>query len=268
MATGQRSAGLALKVLAVQELGFGYPRRCIGADVSFQVAPGEVLCLLGPNGSGKTTLFKTVLGLLPPLAGQILVDGESTAHWSAGRRARVFGYVPQAQGGFFPYTLLETVLMGRTAHLSAFAQPGPRDRDIARQSLAALGLDALAERSIQQVSGGERQLALIARALAQEPRILVLDEPTASLDFGNQVRVLEEIRQLALRGMAVILSTHDPDHALALGHRVAMLKGGELVALGPPAEVLDGASLGALYGVAVEVVRLADGRRVCLPRLP
>lgn len=254
-------------MLTVHDLGFGYRRQPVGQGVSFNLAAGEVLCLLGPNGSGKTTLFKTLLGLLPPLAGEIRINGESTMGWSARQRAQVFGYVPQAQAGFFPYTVLESVLMGRTAHLPAFAQPSSRDRSIALESLAMLGLESLAERPIHGISGGERQLALIARALAQQPRILVLDEPTASLDFGNQVRVLRHIANLAKRGIAVVLSTHDPDHALGIGHRVALLRGGELVVLGHPAEVLTAERLGDLYGVAVEVVVLADGRRVCLPRM-
>ncbi|HEY7140472.1 MAG TPA: ABC transporter ATP-binding protein [Methylomirabilota bacterium] len=255
--------------LEVDGLAFGYPGALVGRDVSFGLQGGEVLCLLGPNGSGKTTLFKTVLRLLEPRAGTVTVDGESIARWSLRRLARSFGYVPQA-GALFPFTLREVVLMGRTAHVGLFATPSRRDREIAEESLAALEIGHLAERLYTEVSGGERQLALVARALAQEPRVLVMDEPTASLDFGNQVRVLAEIQALARRGIAVVLSTHDPDHAFLCGHRVALLHGGRLARLGTPAEVVTPACLREIYGVEVDVLVLPDdqgGRRVCVPRL-
>jgi iron complex transport system ATP-binding protein len=255
--------------LEVDGLAFGYRDRVVGRDVSFHLAAGEVLCLLGPNGSGKTTLFKTVLRLLEPKAGTVAIDGESIAGWSRRRLARSFGYVPQAQATLFPFTLREVVLMGRTAHVGLFATPSRRDREIAEESLALLEIGHLAARPYTEVSGGERQLALVARALAQEPRILVMDEPTASLDFGNQVRVLAEIQALAGRGIAVVLSTHDPDHAFLCGHRVALLHDGRLARLGTPDEVVTAESLREIYGVEVDVLALPGdrGRRVCVPRL-
>lgn len=252
--------------LRVTELAFGYGRRIVGEHVSFTLAGGEVLCLLGPNGSGKTTLFRTLLGLLPVSAGTVTVDGEAVRGWSWRQRARVFGYVPQAQLGLFPFTVREMVLMGRTAHVNTFGSPTRRDREAATAALSLLGIAHLADRPYTQISGGERQLSLIARALAQEPRILVMDEPTASLDFGNQVRVLTQVRTLAQRGIAVILSTHDPDQAFLCGDRAALLHEGRLARLGPPDEVITAASLRETYGVEVEVVELAHVR-VCVPRL-
>jgi iron complex transport system ATP-binding protein len=256
--------------LEVDGLTFGYRDQVVGQDVSFRLAAGEVLCLLGPNGSGKTTLFKTVLRLLPPKAGTVAVDGEPIARWSRRRLARSLGYVPQAQAVPFPFTLREIVLMGRTAHVGLFAAPSRRDREVAEETLASLDIGHLAARPYTEVSGGERQLALVARALAQEPRILVMDEPTASLDFGNQVRVLAEIQALAGRGIAVVLSTHDPDHAFLCAHRVALLHGGRLARLGTPEEVVTAESLRETYGVDVDVLALpgaGGGRRVCVPRL-
>jgi iron complex transport system ATP-binding protein len=257
--------------LDVEGLAFGYGDRVIGRDVRFTLEGGEVLAVLGPNGGGKTTRVKTVLRLLEPRAGQVRVDGEPIAAWPRRRVARVFGYVPQAQLGLFPFTVRELVLMGRTAHLGAFATPSPRDRAVVDEALVTLGIAPLAERPYTEVSGGERQLALIARALAQEPRILVMDEPTASLDFGNQVRVLDEARAPARRGIAVVLSTHDPDQAFLCADRAAILRAGTLARVGPPAEVITPESLYATYGARVEVceVALADGRRVrlCVPAL-
>jgi iron complex transport system ATP-binding protein len=255
--------------LTVEDLAFGYPGKPVGRGVSFALDGGEVLCLLGPNGGGKTTLFKTILRLLDSQGGRVAVDGAPIAGWSRREVARVFGYVPQAQLGVFPFTVTEVVLMGRTAHVGPFSTPSRRDRQITEETLALLGIGHLGSRPYTEISGGERQLTLIARALAQQPAILVMDEPTASLDFGNQVRVLGEIEHLARRGIAVMLSTHDPDHAFLCAHRVALLHEGRLARLGAPHEVISRESLRAVYGVEVTVLEIAgaDGRatRVCVP---
>ena len=258
--------------LEVQELGFGYPGKAVGRDVTFKVDPGEVVVLLGPNGCGKTTLFKTILNLLPRQAGDVSVDGRSTRSFTRNELARAIAYVPQAYAGYFPFTLLDTVLMGRTAHIALFASPTKSDRAQAAHMLEFMGIGHLREEPYTAVSGGQRQLALIARALVQEARILVMDEPTASLDFGNQVKVLDVIRSLAAEGMGIILSTHDPDHAFLCGHRVAMMKDGRLYRIGSAEEVITSQSLRHVYGVdievrAIDVVTPKGTRqiRVCLP---
>jgi len=255
--------------LAAQGLAFGYRDRRIGSHVTLTLDAGEVLCLLGPNGSGKTTLFKTLLGLLPPQQGAVLIDGRDVRTLPRDAVARQISYVPQAHGAFFPYTVREVVLMGRTAHLGLFAAPSARDHAAAMTAIRRLGLAHLADAVYTQISGGERQLVLIARALAQDARMVVMDEPTANLDFGNQVRVLERIRALAGEGIGVLLSTHDPDHAFLCADRVAMLHQGELVACGPAAEVMTAAQLQQIYGVAVAVTAVTVGgagtRHVCLP---
>jgi iron complex transport system ATP-binding protein len=253
--------------LAVEALSYGYRGRRVGGNVSFAVAAGEVVCVLGRNGEGKSTLFKTILGLLPPQGGQVAVDGEPTALWPPRRRARSFGYVPQSGGGTFSFTVGELVLMGRTAHRGPFRAPSAADRTAADAAIAILGIGHLAGREWPQLSGGERQLALIARALAQEAPILVLDEPTASLDFGNQIRVLEAIRGLAERqGLSVLLSTHHPEQAFACADRVAVLVGGALLSIGRPAEIVTSETLRACYAVEVAVLPVGDGRwRACVP---
>jgi iron complex transport system ATP-binding protein len=180
--------------------------------------------------------------------------------------AKHIAYVPQAHAAFFPFTVRDVVVMGRASRLPAFASPGPADRAAAERALATLGIGHLAARIYTEISGGERQLALIARALAGEPRLLVMDEPTASLDFGNQARVLTQVRRLSETGIAVVLSTHDPGHAFLCADRVALLHGGRLVALGPPAETVTPETLRLLYGVEVAVVPLpGQGRAVCTP---
>jgi iron complex transport system ATP-binding protein len=254
-------------MLAVEHLAFGFPGRTIGRELSFALADGDILCVLGPNGSGKTTLFRTLLGLLAPHGGAIALDGRPLAQLPRDAIARRVGYVPQAHAGYFAYSVRDMVLMGRTAHLGAFGTPGLRDRAVADDALEALGIAALAERPFTEISGGERQLTLIARALAQEAGLLIMDEPTASLDFGNQVRVLERIRGLAARDIAVLFSTHDPDHAFLCAERALLIAEGRVLALGPPREVLTSEQLERMYGVSVRIVAGADGMHSCIPSL-
>jgi len=254
-------------MLAVEDLAFGFPGRTVGRAFSFALAEGEVLCVLGPNGSGKTTLFRTLLGLLAPQGGSIALDGAPLERLPRAAIARRVGYVPQAHAGYFAYSVREMVLMGRTAHLGAFAAPSLRDRALADAALETLGIAALAERPFTEISGGERQLTLIARALAQEAALLVMDEPTASLDFGNQVRVLERIRQLAARGISVLFSTHDPDHAFLCAQRALLIAEGRALALGAPREVIRSDTLERLYGVSVRIVESAGGVQTCVPSL-
>ena len=254
-------------MLEVQGLGFGFPGRSVGRDLSFAVAEGEVLCVLGPNGSGNTTLFRTLLGLLVRQGGEISIHGARLDELGRAEIARRAGYVPQGHSAYFAFTVLEFVLMGRTAHLGAFSTPARRDVEVAERALDSLGIPQLASKPVTEISGGERQLALIARALAQQPRLLVMDEPTASLDFGNQVRVMERIAALARSGIAVLFSSHNPDHALLVADRVLLLAEGGALALGEPRAVIRPEALERLYGVKVEVVELPGGRHACVPSL-
>lgn len=251
--------------LAASDLIYGYRERIIGRDIALSLARGEVLALLGPNGSGKTTLLKTLLGLLPARGGSLTLDGGPLAALSPPERARALGYVPQAHAGTFAFTVLSVVLMGRSAHGGLFAAPSPRDYEIAHAMLERLGIDHLAQRPYTLISGGERQLVLIARALAQEPSYVILDEPTASLDFGNQGRVMSEIRRLAAEGLGVLFTTHDPNQALRHADRVMMIRDGQALASGPADELLTPERLQQLYGVEIETVQDAAGRVAFLP---
>ena len=252
--------------LEARGLGYGYPGRAVGRGLDLALDAGEVLCVLGPNGGGKTTLFRTLLGLLPAQAGEVRLQGAPLASLPRAEVARRMGYVPQGSAAQFAFTVREAVLMGRTAHVGLFAAPGPVDRAAAEEAIEALGIVSLAERVVTELSGGERQLAMIARALAQGARLLVLDEPTASLDFGNQVRVLREIRRLAGEGYAVVFSTHDPGQAFLAAGRVLLIAHGGAFRQGAPEQVITAQNLREVYGVEVRIAAF-DGARACLPVL-
>jgi iron complex transport system ATP-binding protein len=252
--------------LAGRGLGIGYSDRVVGHGLDVGLDQGEVLALLGPNGSGKTTLLKTLLGILPPLAGAVLIDERPLASFSAPERARRIAYVPQSHVPSFAFTVETVVLMGRTAHGNLFSRPSAADRGIAQRTLERFGIAHLGPRPYTMISGGERQLVLLARALAQEPRFIVLDEPTASLDFGNQGKVMREMRALATSGHGVLFTTHDPNHALRAADRAFLMRDGERLAEGKVRDVLTRARLEALYGAPVEELTDAvSGQPAFLP---
>jgi len=244
-------------ILEGRALAIGYRDRLVGRDLDVALAEGEVLALLGPNGGGKTTLLKTLLGLLPPRGGDVRCGERSLNTISIGERARLLAYVPQSHVATFAFPAETVVLMGRTAHGNLFSRPTAHDRTVARSAMQQFGIAHLAERPYTMISGGERQLVLLARALAQEPRFVVLDEPTASLDFGNQGKVMREIRALAAAGHGVLFTTHDPNQALKLADRAYLLRDGARIAEGKVGEVLTQNNLEALYGAPIRT--LTDG---------
>lgn len=256
--------------LEIKNVGFAYEaNNPVFDEISLSVKAGEVLCLLGPNGAGKTTLFKTILGLYKPHKGEIMLDGSNIISWDRCKIAHFMGYVPQNHIPPFPYRVMDVVLMGRTAHLKNYASPTKNDRRIARESLQILNISHLENKNYSQISGGERQLVLIARALTQTPKFLVLDEPTANLDFGNQVRVLSHIKKLAEKGLGVIMSSHFPDDAFQYSNKVAMMKDGQIYRCGTPAEVLNEENLHSIYGINVQIAeaysKTGEGYKVCIP---
>ena len=242
-------------ILSAQSIRVGYARKQVGTNISLDLHLGQITCLLGPNGSGKSTLFKSLLGLIPLLSGHVLIQGKPLSQWSRKALARTIGYVPQASDGLFAFSVLDMVLMGRSAYIGRFGSPTAEDRRLAYQALAQLGIESLADRLYTELSGGEQQLVVIARALAQQPKVLVLDEPTASLDFGNQLRVLKQIKALKQQGLAIFLCTHQPEHAHRVADQVILLKRGHVVAQGAVATTLTTTALAQLYELSPEEIR-------------
>lgn len=252
-------------MLRLDSVACSYGAREVVKGVSFTLHARDVMCLLGANGSGKTTLFRAILRFLPLTRGEVSMDGESIAHWPRRRLARMIAYVPQAHTPPFAFKVRDVVLMARTAHMNSMGVARRHDYEIVDQALDSLGIMGLAEKEYTQLSGGERQMVLVARALAQEAKLLVMDEPASSLDFGNQIRMLTEVKRLSERGVSVLITTHSPNHAFLCASQVAVMKAGRLLACGLPDSVLTSSCLEEAYGIPLEVIDIGDGNRTCVP---
>jgi iron complex transport system ATP-binding protein len=242
-------------MLTASDLTFAYPRAKDRAveRVSLSVGTGESVALLGPNGSGKTTLLKLLAGALQPSHGVVTLEGRSIRDWSRRDVARRIAFVPQETFAPFDFSVLDIVLMGRFPHLGAFALEGPADLAIAREALAATSTDAFEHRTFSTLSGGEKQRVVIASALAQSPTLMLLDEPTASLDVGHQFDVQVLLGGLNRRGVTMVVSTHDLNFAAALCQHLVLLRGGRVIASGPTSHVLTADNVRALYDVEADV---------------
>ncbi len=252
-------------LISVQDLTFAYDgdHRRVLDGLTMDLPAASITAILGPNGAGKTTLIHILLGLLRPYEGVISISGKDLALCTRRELSRMIAFVPQSEYTAFDFSVLEYVLMGRAPHIRMLRMPTKEDLDHALGHMDSLGLIHLARRSILELSGGERQLVLIARALAQEPKLLLLDEPTTHLDISNKGRILATLSELATRGVTVVFTTHDPGAAASTAGYLVLMKEGRVLSSGPLDSVLTAEGLSDAYGTPVRVVRV-DGQPVVL----
>lgn len=243
----------AVPALAVKNLSFAFGGKQVLQNVSFAVPHGGVCGLFGPNGSGKTTLFRCCLGRLAPQTGAVYVDGLPASGMSIPELAKHMAYVPQENRPGFPFSVRDVVGMGRTPHMNGFFRLDKKDARVVEEAMDLVGIRELSGEAVTDLSGGQRQLVGLARALAQEASLMLLDEPTSALDFSNQTIVWQALRRIAAQGTTVLVCCHDPNHILWFCDDVVVLRGGEVLAAGRSAETLTADVLQALYGQDVEV---------------
>ncbi|WP_405266849.1 ABC transporter ATP-binding protein [Methanobrevibacter sp.] len=256
---------LDTKLFEVKNISFSYDGDEIFSDISFSIDRGDVLCILGPNGTGKTTLIKCLNGLHDIDSGEILINGKSIKKISFKEISTHIGYIPQSHVPSFPFKVLDVVVMGRAPYLNLTDSPKKEDMEIAMNSLKTLGIDHLKDKEYTNLSGGERQLVFLARVLCQKPDILILDEPTSHLDFGNQIKLLEIIDNLSKAGLSIIMSSHFPDHAFLSSTKVAIMKNKKFIDFGSPDEVVTESNLKKAYSIDVKLIELDNNRKVCVP---
>ncbi len=254
-----------MPLMEAKNITFAYSDKPALNDVNMEVHEGEVVTLLGPNGSGKSTLLKSILGLIRPKKGTIRLCGKDITSIPQRELAKQIAYVPQTHKSTFPYSVFDVILMGRMPHKTFFFRYSGEDINIARTVMERLSITHLSGRPYTQISGGERQLTLIARALAQGARIFVMDEPASGLDYGNQLKLLEHITTLSRDGYTFIKSTHSPEHALWIADRAVMIRNGTIIADGCCNDVVNSETLFRLYNTRVNVVQLNGSLRVCIP---
>ena len=254
------------RIYEVEDLTFSYHEgdRTVLDGASLQLNKGEILCVLGPNGAGKTTLLNCMTGLLKPDAGRVKLCGKSLDAMREKEIAGLVGYVPQMHTPAFDYTVLDFVLMGRAPKTGTFSRPGKDDESLCMDILRSMGIDSLAGKSYLEISGGERQQVLIARAIAQQPVAILFDEPTAHLDFGNQHRVLNRIKQMAEDGYSVVITTHNPDHALLLGDKAAIVSRDGHIVQGEVGDIITKEKLSEVYDIDLHLEYVEEiGRMAC-----
>ena len=249
----------------VRNISFSYEDELIFSNISFSIEKGDVLCILGPNGTGKTTMIKCLNGLYDIDDGEIFINGKNIKTSSFSEISKHIGYIPQSHVPSFPFKVLDVVLMGRAPYLNLTDSPKKEDVEIAINALKTLDIEYLKDKEYTNLSGGERQLVFLARILCQQPDILILDEPTSHLDFGNQIKLLEIIDNLSKAGLSIIMSSHFPDHAFLSSTKVAIMKDKTFIDFGSPDDVVNEKNLKEAYSIDVKLIELDDDRKVCVP---
>jgi ABC-type cobalamin/Fe3+-siderophores transport system ATPase subunit len=257
--------------LALRDVAIGYDKdKPVQKYVNFNMTSGEVCCVLGPNGCGKTTLIKSILGLMPLLDGMITVDGDDVTKWGASRLSDTMAYVAQKHEQPFPFQVKDVVMLGRINKVRSLGgTPTREDYNAVENAMQEMDIYHLRDVPYLDISGGELQMVMFARALAQEPQMMILDEPTAALDYGNAVRVIEKVRAMAASGLAVLMITHNPDHAFMTGANVALFTRYQPVKFGDAFAIITRENIQEAYGTKVRIVEFTHDNqeimRMCAP---
>lgn len=243
-------------IIQVKDASFAYHgREYIWENINLEVKQGDSVCILGANGCGKTTLFNCIAGNFPLTKGTVYIDEKPISEHSITTLAKTIGIVYQEHSVSFPYTSLEVVRMGRTPYLGMFQTPGQKDTEMAYSIMEEMGIAHLAEKPYSRISGGQRQLVLIARTLCQSPKAILFDEPTSHLDFKNQALVMKTLRNLSAKGMTIIMTSHSPAHAWQVSNKTVLMGKGGIIAQGSPVEVMTNENLERTYDVKVKIHR-------------
>jgi iron complex transport system ATP-binding protein len=254
------------QILKVDNASFSYNgKEKIFEGINLEVNKSDVLCILGPNGTGKSTLIKCINGLLNLDSGNIFLNSTNISEMAKTDLAKMVGYIPQSHSSTFAFSVFDVVLMGRAPHLNVTSVPGRKDFKIADKAIESLGISYLKDKTYTEISGGEKQMVLLARVLAQEPKLLLLDEPTSHLDFGNQIRTLDVINRLSQNGLSIVMTSHYPDHAFLSSNKVAIMKDGGIMDIGEPESVVTEENMRKTYGIDVKVIDMDDSRKACIP---
>lgn len=258
-----------MSILEVKKASYAYENSDnVFEDVNLTVDEGDVVCILGSNGCGKTTLIKCLNRLHELKEGAVYINGEDIKTIDQRTIARNIGYIPQGHVSTFAFTVFDVVLMGRTPHIDYLDSPGKEDYRITEEALKKFGISHLKNKPYTSLSGGEQQLVFFARVIAQEPRILLLDEPTSHLDFGNQLKTLNIISKLSKEGISIVMTSHYPDHAFISATKVALMKDHRFLGIDSPENIITKENMENIYGINVEIMNINQNRKICVPILP
>lgn len=253
--------------LAAEKISFSYGGSSVLEEISFELCSGQVLCVLGPNGAGKSTLIKCLANIHPPTSGRITIDSVDIKNILRKEFAKKLAYIPQNSMPAFPFAVKDIAVMGRNPYKNFFSEPNSNDYKIVENVLESLGISHLAEKNCTEISGGERQLVHFAAALVQEPQILILDEPTSHLDFGNQITVLKIIKKLASEGISIVMATHTPEHAFFAGTSACILQSGKITKWGKPSEIITEENINKAFSTEIKIITDKDGIKACVPTI-
>jgi len=254
------------KILEAKNIFFSYDKKNILEDISLVLEQGDIISLLGENGAGKSTLIKILLGLQKPKAGEVFLYNKNLKSYSHKNIAKQLAYIPQSNNLAFSFSVFEVVLSARISYQSMFSSYCEKDKKIAKESLDFLNIIHLKNRLFNELSGGQKQLVLIARALSQGAKTFIMDEPISGLDYGNCLRLLEQIKILAKQGYTFLKSTHHPEHAFLVSNKVILIKNKKILAQGKTAEVLSEKNLKTLYDIDINIEKNSHGYNTCIPR--